>query len=77
MLDNPPVTHPWEHFSRAGVGGAVDWFQKTLTGEANPLPPADQIWLWKEIGTAIGFAGFVCLLIGTFELLLACRCSRA
>ena len=56
VLENPPVTHPWEHFSRAGVGGAVDWFEKTLAGEANPLPPADQIWLWKDIGTAIGSA---------------------
>jgi pimeloyl-ACP methyl ester carboxylesterase len=70
VLENPPVTHPWEHFSRAGVGGAVDWFQKTLTGEAHPLPAADQIWLWKDIGTAIGFVGFICLLLGTFELLL-------
>jgi pimeloyl-ACP methyl ester carboxylesterase len=70
VLENPPVTHPWEHFSRAGVGGAVDWFQKTLVGEANPLPPADQIWLWKDIGTGIGFVGLICLLIGTFEGLL-------
>jgi pimeloyl-ACP methyl ester carboxylesterase len=71
VLENPPVTHPWEHFSRAGVGGAVDWFQKTLTGEANPLPPADQIWLWKDIGTGIGFIGLICLLIGAFEVLLS------
>ena len=59
VLENPPVTHPWEHFSRAGVGGAVDWFQKTLTGEANPLPPGDQIWLWKDIGTGLGFIGLI------------------
>jgi pimeloyl-ACP methyl ester carboxylesterase len=70
VLENPPVTHPWEHFSRAGVGGAVDWFQKTLVGEAHPLPAADQIWLWKDVGTAIGFVGFICLLIGAFEVLL-------
>jgi hypothetical protein len=70
VLENPPVTHPWEHFSYAGVGGAVDWFQKTLAGEANPLAPGDQIWLWKEVGTALGFAGFVLLLIGAFEMLL-------
>ncbi|MBS0361056.1 MAG: alpha/beta fold hydrolase [Proteobacteria bacterium] len=70
VLENPPVTHPWEHFSRAGVGGAIDWFQKTLKGEANPLSPYDQIWLWKDIGTGVGFAGFVLLLIGTFEVLL-------
>ena len=30
VLVNPPVTHPWEHFSNAGVGAAVDWFQKTI-----------------------------------------------
>jgi pimeloyl-ACP methyl ester carboxylesterase len=70
VLENPPVTHPWEHFSRAGVGGAVDWFQKTLAGEANPLAPGDQIWLWKDIGTGIAFVGLVILLIGAFEVLL-------
>src|SRR3954471_7462730 len=73
VLENPPVTHPWEHFSRAGVAGAVDWFQKTLTGEANPLPAADQIWLWKDIAPAIGFAAFICLLLGTLELLMTTR----
>lgn len=71
VLENPPVTHPWEHFSRAGVGGAVDWFQKTLPGAASPRAPADQIWLWKEIGTGIAFAGFVLLLMGTFEVLIS------
>ncbi len=70
VLENPPVTHPWEHFSRAGVGGAVDWFQKALKGEANPMAPEDQIWLWKDVGTGLAFIGFVCLLIGTFEALL-------
>jgi pimeloyl-ACP methyl ester carboxylesterase len=69
-LVNPPVTHPWEHFSRAGVGAAVDWFQTTLSGAAKPLPPNDQIWLWKEIGTFVAFAGLILLLMGTFELLL-------
>jgi pimeloyl-ACP methyl ester carboxylesterase len=70
-LVNPPVTHPWEHFSRAGVGAAVDWFQTTLPGAAKPRPPNDQIWLWKEIGTLVAFAGLVLLLMGAFELLLA------
>ena len=69
-LVNPPVTHPWEHFSRAGVGGAVDWFQTTLTGAAHPLAPNEQIWMWKEIGTLLGFVGLVVLLMGTFEVLL-------
>jgi len=70
-LVNPPVTHPWEHFSRAGVGAAVDWFQTTLQGAAKPRPGGDQIWLWKEIGTLAAFAGLILLMMGTFELLLA------
>jgi dienelactone hydrolase len=70
VLYNPPVTHPWEHFSRAGVAGAVHWFQRTLPGAASPLEPNDQIWFWKEVGTLLGFVGLIYLLMGTFELLL-------
>lgn len=70
VLYNPPVTHPWEHFSRAGVGSAVHWFQRTAPGAASPLEPNDQVWLWKEIGTGVAFGGLVLLLMGTFELLL-------
>ncbi|MBR7618905.1 alpha/beta fold hydrolase [Phenylobacterium sp. 20VBR1] len=70
VLYNPPITHPWEHFSSAGIGHAVDWFQTRLTGAARPLPPGDQIWLWKEVGTGAGFLGFVILLLGTFQVLL-------
>jgi len=70
VLYVPPVTHPMEHFSSAGVGFAVDWFQRTLSGEASPRPPADQIWIWKDVGTGIGFVGFIALVVGTFELLL-------
>jgi hypothetical protein len=69
-LVNPPVTHPWEHFSRAGVGAAVDWFQTTLAGAAAPRPADDQIWLWKEVGTVVAFGGLILLMMGTFELLL-------
>lgn len=68
---NPPVTHPWEHFSRAGVGHAVDWFQKTLAGAKSPRDPMDQVWLWKEVGTGVGFLGLVVMLLGGFSLLLA------
>jgi pimeloyl-ACP methyl ester carboxylesterase len=63
----PPVTHPWEHFSSAGVGAAVDWFQTTLHGEASPRPASDQIWIWKEWGTLIGLAGFVLVVLGACE----------
>ena len=68
---NPPVIHPMEHFSAAGVGAAVDWFQRTLVGEAHPRPPGDQIWIWKEAGTLVALIGFVAVVLGAFDLLLA------
>ncbi len=67
---NPPITHPMEHFTDAGVGAAVDWFQLTLIGEASPRPPADQIWFYKEIGTLVGLIGFVVVVLGAFQALL-------
>ncbi|WP_337186234.1 alpha/beta fold hydrolase [Phenylobacterium sp.] len=71
-LSVPPVTHPWEHFSNAAVGAAVDWFQRTLrTPDAKPA--YDQVWIWKEVGTLVSFAGLVWLILATFDLLLAWR----
>jgi len=69
ILANPPVTHPWEHFSDAGVADAVDWFQRTLP-TPRALPPHDQIWLWKEFGTLASFLGMFFLILATFDLLL-------
>ncbi len=71
VLHNPPITHPWEHFSVAGVAPVVDWFQQTLDGEANPLPPTQQVWIWKEVGTLVAFLGLVVLMLGTFQGLLS------
>ncbi|MBV9330331.1 MAG: alpha/beta fold hydrolase [Alphaproteobacteria bacterium] len=65
----PSVTHPEEHFSREAIGDAMNWFGATLKG-GDRRPDSDQIWYWKEAGTAIAFTGFVMLLLGVFDLLL-------
>lgn len=72
LLANPPITHPWEHFSGSGVGGAIDWFQRTLPAPA-AKSPGDQVWLWKEVGTLVAFIGMVGLILATFDLLLGSR----
>jgi pimeloyl-ACP methyl ester carboxylesterase len=77
VLYNPPITHPWEHFSRGGVEPAVVWFERTLDGEAGRIPPQDQVWLWKEVGTGLAFAGFCLLLLGAFDALLRVGPFRA
>jgi len=69
ILANPPITHPWEHFSNAGVGDAIDWFQRTLPAP-RAKPASQQIWVWKEVGTLISFAGLIGLILSTFDLLL-------
>lgn len=69
VLHLPPVTHPAEHFSRIAIAQTVSWFQHTLDG-ATTRDPMQQIWIWKEIGTLVAFAGFVLLLLGAFTLLL-------
>ncbi len=70
VLEMPNTTHPGDHLSPEAIGYSIDWFAQTLDG-ADPIPSGDQIWLWKEIGTLIALIGFVVLLAGTFDMLLA------
>ncbi|MGV8855291.1 MAG: alpha/beta hydrolase family protein [Devosia sp.] len=70
MLQTPNTTHPGDHISPEAVGYSIDWFAQTLDG-AQPIPASDQIWPWKEFGTLIALVGFVVLLAGTFDMLLA------
>jgi pimeloyl-ACP methyl ester carboxylesterase len=77
MLINPAIDHPQEHFTAAGVGPAIDWFQRTLQGAASPKPASDQVWLDKEFGTLAGFIGCVVLILGTFQLVLPAAMDNA
>lgn len=69
VLYQPATTHPGDHISPDAIGRAADWFARTLKG-GTPRPASDQIWMWKELGTALALVGFVTLMLGTFELLL-------
>ncbi|GHA99449.1 hypothetical protein GCM10009069_22790 [Algimonas arctica] len=69
-LYQPAVTHPGDHISTAAIGHAVDWFAQTLD-RGTSLSSRNQIWVLKEVGTLIALIGFVVLLLGSFELLLA------
>lgn len=70
ILHSPPVTHPGDHLSRTAIGHALDWFAATLDG-GTPLPADDQRWYFKELGTLVALKGFVVLLCGTLDLLIA------
>ena len=64
VLRMPRTTHPGDHLSTEAIGDAVAWMQRVLEGE-QPLPPEDQIWYWKEIGTFLAFLG---MLLAVFPL---------
>lgn len=70
ILATPAVTHPGDHISPEAIARAIDWFSVTLKGGA-PIASANQIWYWKEAGTGLGLIGFVMLILGVFDLLLA------
>ncbi len=65
----PRGTHPNDHISTEAIGNAIEWMQMTLEG-GNGLPPGDQIWYWKEIGTFIAFIGGVVFIFAAGGLLL-------
>jgi pimeloyl-ACP methyl ester carboxylesterase len=70
VLYTPATTHPGDHISFEAIGDSIEWFERTLSG-GTPRGRADQIWIWKEIGTLIALVGFVAVLLGAFDWLLA------
>jgi len=68
-LTMPSMTHPMLHFSTEAIGDAIEWMQATLKG-GNAIPPSDQIWYWKEIGTLIAMIGMILLLFAIGGYLL-------
>jgi hypothetical protein len=68
-LFTPVTTHPGDHISNVAIGYAIDWFGQTLTG-AKALPTGNQVWIWKELATLVGFIGFVFFILGMGGVLL-------
>ena len=60
-LYQPRMIHPRVHFSVEAIGNAIEWMQGTLTG-GKDIPPSNQTWYWKEIGTCIAMIGMVLML---------------
>jgi pimeloyl-ACP methyl ester carboxylesterase len=71
-LFTPNTTHPGDHLSNEAIGYAIDWFSRTLNG-ATALPSSNQVWIWKEICTLVGFVGFVLFVLGMGRALLGTK----
>jgi len=57
IICNPPITHPWAHFSHHVVAMSVDFFDKALDAPIK-LDINNQIWQWKAAFNALGIVGF-------------------
>ncbi|MCJ7663312.1 MAG: alpha/beta hydrolase [Desulfobacterales bacterium] len=65
----PKMEHPMLHISTEAIGHAVAWMQATLKG-GNAIPPSNQIWYWKEIGTLVAMIGMILFLLAIGGYLL-------
>ena len=54
---NPPIIHPWAHFSTQCVSFGVDFFNLAL-GAPNHFSGANQTWPIKAFFNALGVVGF-------------------
>ncbi len=59
---NPPITHPWAHFSSSVVSFSVDFFDRALDAPSS-LKHTNQIWQFKALFNAIGIVGFFMFII--------------
>jgi len=69
ILYQPYEEHAGSTDSPVAIGNAIQWMQMTLKG-GNPLPPSDQIWGWKLLGTAAALFGAFLFLFAMGALLL-------
>ncbi len=65
---NPPISHPWAHFSADCVAFGAKFFDKALDAP-NDLAPTDQIWQFKAAFNALGIVGFF-LFVTFFAIML-------
>ncbi len=66
----PAQIHAANHITRAGVTPVLSWIMET-TRAPRPLSADDQIWQWKELGTALSLLGALLLLFALGRALLA------
>ena len=62
VIYNPPIIHPWAHFSARGTAATIEFFTQALDAP-NPIDSSNQIWQWKEAFNFVGVIGFVMFIV--------------
>ncbi len=69
VVFNERLLHPFQPYSREATANQIAFFQRTL-GFGGEIPPHDQVWMWKELGTALAFLAAFVALVPLARLLL-------
>ena len=65
---NPPIIHPWSHFSKLSTTATINFFDEALDAP-NPMAATRQVWQWKEFFNLIGLIGFAMFIVN-FAILM-------
>lgn len=72
VIYNPPITHPWAHFSKRVVTSSIEFFDAAL-GAPKSIAPTNQVWQVKVFFNAIGLVGFMMFAVSLAIVLLDTR----
>ena len=82
IIYQPAETHPWNHFSQTSTGHVIDFYYEAFSECADQLTDIasdDQVWIWKELSEFVALIGFVLLILGAADVVLALpffRCAK-
>lgn len=68
IIYNPPIIHPWSHFSARSAAYTIQFFSDSLSAP-NPIDPSSQVWVIKEYANFVGLIGLV-IFIANFAILM-------
>ena len=74
IIYQPAETHPWNHFSKTSTGHVIDFYYDAFSECADQLTDIssdDQVWIWKELSEFVALIGFILLILGIADLVLA------
>jgi hypothetical protein len=69
VIYTPWEIHPWNHFSMTSAAMGIEYWEESF-GAPNPIPKANQIWIWKAMFNFIGLVGFVVFIVAFAKVLL-------
>lgn len=69
IMYQPAQFHTWMLYSPAVVKLNLDFFATTMEGGSS-LDSGSQIWMWKEVGTAVSYIGLFLIVFALMGILL-------